>query len=65
MLLQWFPLSEFSVYIRLAPPAEAYEERQILQERRIFYGQRITPLAKYTNSYSLSLTHTHTHTRAW
>lgn len=59
MLLHWFPLSEFSVYIRLAPP-EAYEETQILQERRIFYSQRVTPLAKYTNSDS----HTHTDTHS-
>lgn len=61
MLLHWFPLSEFqcSVYNRLAPPAEAYEERQILQEKRIFYGQRVDTSGKVHNAFTL--THTHTH----
>lgn len=49
MLLHWFPLFRVlvhCVYNRLAPPAEAYEERQILQEKRIFYGQRVETSGK-------------------
>lgn len=60
MLLHWFPLFRVlvhCVYNRLAPPAEAYEERQILQEKRIFYGQRVETSGKVHICI-----HTHIHT---
>lgn len=66
MLLHWFPLSVLvhCVYNRLTPPAEAYEERQILQEKRIFYGQRVDTSGKvhifiHTHTY-IQNTHIHT-----